>query len=83
MRTKGAFTKKKCWTLIVKDYLGNEIINQEYGTLSQIATELGYSYNIIVDMVNKRKRSLKGRYEPIYIISKLSNAPITDTEVIS
>lgn len=71
MRKKGCKTEKSCWKL--------EVVNQnsvifcgEYSTLNEIANELGYTYNQVVEISNGRKKQPSGRYDTNYRFTKLS-----------
>ena len=72
MRKIGDITQKICWKLqiVVND---NIIYEQKYSTLKDIAEELGYSYNIVSEMVMGRKKNRKGKYDTQYSIKKLTD----------
>tara|TARA_R100001086_G_scaffold6918_1_gene4161 strand:+ start:1072 stop:1293 length:222 start_codon:yes stop_codon:yes gene_type:complete len=72
MRKIGDITQKICWKLeiTVND---NIVYENEYSTLRDIAQELGYSYNVVSEMVMGRKKNRKGKYDTQYSIKKLSD----------
>ena len=72
MRKIGDITQKICWKLqiVVND---NIIYEQKYSTLKDIANELGYSYNVVSEMVMGRKKNRQGKYDTQYYIKKLSD----------
>ena len=41
--------------------------------IRDIAQELGYSYNVVSEMVMGRKKNRKGKYDTQYSIKKLSD----------
>ena len=72
MRKIGDITQKICWKLqiVVNDDI---IYEQKYSTLNDIANELGYSYNVVSEMVMGRKKNRQGKYDAQYSIKKLSD----------
>jgi len=70
MRKIGDITQKICWKLqiVVND---NIIYEQKYSTLKDIANELGYSYNVVSEMVMGRKKNRNGKYDTQYSIKKI------------
>jgi hypothetical protein len=72
MRKSGASTRKKCWKLIIHNHKKELLLSKDFSTLSEIAEELGYSYNVVNDIFNGRKRPSKGRYDTQYKIIKLN-----------
>tara|TARA_R110000824_G_C15029744_1_gene659228 strand:- start:210 stop:491 length:282 start_codon:yes stop_codon:yes gene_type:complete len=70
MRTKGSIGKNNCWSLNVS-VNGNEIHNQEYKTLQEISSILGFTYNQVVEISNKRKKIGKGTFDTQYSISRI------------
>ena len=78
MRKSGASTRKKCWKLIIHNYKKELLLSKDYSTLSDISEELGFSYNVVNDIFNGRKRPSKGRYDTQYQIIKLNG----DVELI-
>ena len=82
MRKSGNNTKKKCWKLIIHNYKKELILSKDYSTLSQIGEELGYTYNVVNDMVRGRKQPSKGRYDSQYLIIRLDNEVELTGEVI-
>jgi hypothetical protein len=70
MRTIGAITKINCWEL--KILCNNqEVGGGEFPTLQTIADELGFTRNIVNEIVNKRRHKGKGKYDTQYLIKKL------------
>tara|TARA_R110000824_G_scaffold250374_3_gene439169 strand:+ start:165 stop:455 length:291 start_codon:yes stop_codon:yes gene_type:complete len=69
-RKKGATTKKDCFNLkiVFKDEV---IFNEDFKTLKNIADELSFTYNRVIEMTRGRKKELNGKYEPKYIIGKI------------
>mgnify|MGYP003639865777 FL=1 len=82
MRKSGNNTKKMCWKLIIHNYKKELILSKDYSTLSQIGEELGYTYNVVNDMVRGRKQPSKGRYDSQYLIIRLDNEVELTGEVI-
>jgi len=71
MRSKGSKTEVLCWRLEVVNQ--NEIIyTNEYKTLNEVATELGITYNQVVEMSSGRKKQLKGRFDTTYRFIKIN-----------
>ena len=70
MRTKGSIGKNNCWSLNVS-VNGNEIHNQEYKTLQDISSVLGFTYNQVVEISNKRKKIGKGTFDTQYSIKRI------------
>ena len=70
MRKIGDLTQKICWKLEIS-VNDNIVFENEYSTLKDIAQELGYSYNVVSEMVMGRKKNKKGRYDTQYSIKKL------------
>ena len=71
MRSKGSKTEVLCWRLEVVNQ--NEIIyTNEYKTLNEVATELGITYNQVVEMSSGRKKQLKGRFDTSYRFIKIN-----------
>ena len=70
MRKIGDITQKICWKLqiVVNDDI---IYEQKYSTLNDIANELGYSYNVVSEMVMGRKKNRNGKYDTQYSIKKI------------
>tara|TARA_A100000171_G_scaffold37544_1_gene36591 strand:- start:4849 stop:5070 length:222 start_codon:yes stop_codon:yes gene_type:complete len=72
MRKIGDITQKICWKLQIS--VNNNIVYEnEYSTLKDIAEELGYSYNIVSEMVMGRKKNRKGKYDTQYSIKKIAD----------
>mgnify|MGYP003676271840 FL=1 len=71
-----------CWKLIIHNYKKELILSKDYSTLSQIGEELGYTYNVVNDMVRGRKQPSKGRYDSQYLIIRLDNEVELTGEVI-
>lgn len=69
-RKFGNTTNKICWnlTIIIDE---KTILNRDYKTLQDIATELGYSYNVVSEMAINRKKRNKGKYDTQYHFTKL------------
>ena len=82
MRKNGSITKKKCWKLIIHNFKKELVLSKDYSTLKEIATELGYTYNVVVEMSNGRKRGRKGRYDSSYEIIKLSSQEAIEEDLI-
>ena len=82
MRKSGATTKKKCWKLIIHNYKKELLLSKDYSTLSEIADELGYTYNVVNDLYRGRKQPSKGRYDSQYSILKLNTEVELVDEVI-
>ena len=55
MRKIGDITQKICWKLEIS-VNDNIVYQNEYSTLRDIANELGYSYNIVSEIVMGRKK---------------------------
>jgi hypothetical protein len=61
MRTKGANTKKVCWSL--KIYYPDYVVKEgTYTTLQDVADDLGLSYNQVSEMTNKGRNKTKSKY---------------------
>ena len=72
MRKIGDITQKICWKLQIS--VNNNIVYEnEYSTLKDIAEELGYSYNVVSEMVMGRKKNRKGKYDTQYSIKKIAD----------
>ena len=72
MRKKGCKTNAICWKLEVINQ--NEIIfENEYSTLSEIASELGLTYNQVVELSSGRKKQADGRFDTYYRFKKIKN----------
>ena len=82
MRKNGSTTKKKCWKLIIHNFKKELVLSKDYSTLKEIATELGYTYNVVVEMSNGRKKGCKGRYDSSYEIIKLSSQEAIEEDLI-
>jgi hypothetical protein len=70
-RTQGAKTSKLKWNVkvMVND---NELFNQDFSSLNQVAEPLGLSYFQVVEMANGRKKCFgNGKYDTRYIFSKI------------
>tara|TARA_R110002096_G_scaffold203106_3_gene388017 strand:+ start:229 stop:459 length:231 start_codon:yes stop_codon:yes gene_type:complete len=72
MRKIGDITQKICWKLEIS-VNDNIVYQNEYSTLRDIASELGYSYNIVSEIVMGRKKNRQGKYDAQYSIKKLSD----------
>ena len=81
MRKKGCSTKVDCWDLKVHN-CDKCIHQQKYKTLKDMADDLGYSYNQMVEMSSGRKKKGKGKYDTQYEIIKLSGKLNKDDEII-
>jgi len=72
MRKKGCKTNAICWKLEVVNQ--NEIIfENEYSTLSEIAGDLGLTYNQVVELSSGRKKQAEGRFDTYYRFKKIKN----------
>ena len=70
MRKVGDITNKICWKLIIS-VDDNIILEKEYRTLRDVASDLDLSYNIVSEMSLGRKKNRNGRYEPKYSFSRI------------
>lgn len=62
--------KNNCWSLNVS-VNGNVIHNEEYKTLQDISSILGFTYNQVVEISNKRKKIGKGTFDTQYSIKRI------------
>ncbi len=82
MRSKGSKTEVLCWRLEVVNQ--NEIIyTNEYKTLNEVATELGITYNQVVEMSSGRKKQLKGRFDTSYRFIKINKKKCQEEKEVS
>lgn len=72
MRKKGCKTNAICWKLEVVNQ-NNIIFENEYSTLSEIAGELGLTYNQVVELSSGRKKQSEGRFDTYYRFKKIKN----------
>ena len=75
MRKKGSTTKIDCWGLKVNN-CGNCIHEGKYKTLKDMASELGFTYNQMVEMSSGRKKVKNGKFDTTYEIIKKQTSPL-------
>tara|TARA_R110002020_G_scaffold83357_1_gene206479 strand:+ start:1054 stop:1305 length:252 start_codon:yes stop_codon:yes gene_type:complete len=79
MRNTGSKTKAKCWKCQITTN-GIEVLNDDYATLQEIAEELGYTYNQVVEISNKRKKSMNGKYDTQYHIERIKYKKVKEPD---
>lgn len=72
MRIKGAKTNIECWLVVVK--ANNQVLMADrFTTLKLVAKELGLTYNVVVEIVNERRKQRSGTYDTQYSIKRLAD----------
>lgn len=71
MRKSGAKTEKICWKLKVINN-DNIIFEKDYPSLKVIGDDIGFKYNRVVELATGRKKQQTGKYDSIYVFTKLN-----------
>tara|TARA_R100000231_G_scaffold94253_1_gene70766 strand:+ start:1317 stop:1622 length:306 start_codon:yes stop_codon:yes gene_type:complete len=79
MRSKGSKTNINCWKLEVYNQ-NNIIFENEYKTLNEIANEIGFTYNQVVEISSGRKKQPTGRFDTSYKFIKLNKKNCINTD---
>ena len=80
MRLKGSKTTINCWRLEVYNQ-NNIIFENEYRTLNEIANEIGFSYNQVVEISSGRKKQPSGRFDTTYKFIKLNKKECNEEQL--
>lgn len=85
MRTKGAKTKKDCWSVTIKQ--GETILHKEtYRTLKDAGEDLGLSYSQVCELGphgRNKKKSIRFKFMPEIIIEKIGAIDKEEQEEIT
>tara|TARA_R110000737_G_scaffold129543_3_gene161824 strand:+ start:2212 stop:2583 length:372 start_codon:yes stop_codon:yes gene_type:complete len=81
MRTKGSATNALCWECKVINQ--DQVIHEgKYKTLKDMATDIGYSYNQVVELSSGRRKKHSGKYDSTYLINKIVNKNLSQIDMI-
>lgn len=81
MRTKGSQTNALCWECKVMNQ-GQVIHEGKYKTLKEMAEDIGYSYNQVVELSSGRRKKHSGKYDSTYLINKIVNKKLSEIDNI-
>tara|TARA_R110000803_G_scaffold11657_1_gene34676 strand:- start:5751 stop:6002 length:252 start_codon:yes stop_codon:yes gene_type:complete len=57
---------------------GGQVIHEDkYKTLKEMASDIGYSYNQVVELSSGRRKKHSGKYDSTYLINKIVNKKLS------